>query len=232
MFSRYVLRTIEVESARGFYERAVGLVLPEGGVAETSLEAWPLHERARSAGAPPHWLGHLEVDDLENAVRDMVAIGAEPLGPTVHAAGGVAWATVRDPSGAVVALRARGQAPPDRPVAWHQLHTRDLERAWPAYAKVAGWRDAGTIDVPDPEGGHRLFAWSGAAVGSVANTARWPGVHAHWLFYFPVADVEATAERVRSGGGTAVTPSTLLNGRRVAVCEDPQGAAFGVIDRA
>ncbi|HEY8432194.1 MAG TPA: hypothetical protein VIL20_27670 [Sandaracinaceae bacterium] len=107
----------------------------------------------RSAGAPPHWLGHLEVDDLEAAVCEMVAAGAERLGPTVRAPSGAAWATLRDPFGAVVALRAREGAAPDRPVAWHQLHTRDAEGAWSIYAKLTGWRDAGTIDAPDLEGG-------------------------------------------------------------------------------
>lgn len=231
MFGRYVLRTIEVDAARRFYEEAVGLRLPAGAAAETSLEAWPLHERARSAGAPAHWLGHLEVDDVEGAVSELSAMGAQSLGPTVRAASGATWATVRDPFGAVVALRARGDTPPDRPVEWHQLHTRDLERAWPTYAKLAGWRAAGTIDAPDPEGGHRLFAWSGEPVGSIANTARWPGVHAHWLFYFPVDDVDATAARVRHHGGTAQTPVARVQDRRIAVCEDPHGAAFGVIER-
>jgi hypothetical protein len=27
-----------------------------------------------------------------------------------------------------------------------------------------------------------MFAWDGEIVGSMANTARWPGVHVHWLF--------------------------------------------------
>jgi predicted enzyme related to lactoylglutathione lyase len=231
VFSRYVLRTIDLEGARRFYERALGLALPEGAAAETSLEAWPLHERARAAGAPPHWLGHLEVDDVERAVAAMVARGGQPLAPRVRAPGGAEWVTIRDASGAVVALRARAEPPPDRPVAWHQLHARDLEPAWSAYAELAGWIDAGTIDAPDLEGGHRLFAWSEGAVGSVGGTARWPGVHPHWLFYFPVDDIGAVAARVRAEGGTALAPTAGFEGRRVAACEDAQGAAFGVIER-
>lgn len=198
----------------------------------TSLEAWPLHERARLAGAPPHWLGHLDVDDVHESVSQLVAMGAEPLGPTVNTEGGLSWATLRDPFGSVVALRSRGAVPPtNRPVAWHQLHTRDLERAWPTYAKLAGWHDVGTINVNNPEGGHRLFAWSpgGEAVGSVANTARWPGVHTHWLFSFPVEDIEVAIHRVRDHGGTAPNPVELPNGARVTACDDPQGAAFGLI---
>jgi len=66
-------------------------------------------------------------------------------------------------------------------------------------------------------------------VGGVANTARWPGVHAHWLFYFPVADVEATAASVRALGGKAQDPIRLPDGSCFSGCEDPQGAAFGLV---
>lgn len=85
--------------------------------------------------------------------------------------------------------------------------------------------------MPDPEGGHRLFAWApgGAPVGSMANTARWPEVHPHWLFYFPVSDVEAAVERVVALGGTARDPVAMPDGTVLSACEDPQGAAFGIV---
>ena len=65
----------------------------------------------------------------------------------------------------------------------------------------------------------------------MANTARWPGVHTHWLFHLPVADVHAVAARVRALGGTALGPTDLAGVGVLSACEDPQGAAFGVISR-
>ncbi len=235
VFTRYTLRTTDAEAGRRFYGEALGLTLPEGRSADTCLEAWPLHERARRAGAPAHWLGHLEVEDLDAAVATMVAMGAETLGPSVTAPDGARWATLRDPFEAILALRQREDAsPPDRPMAWHQLHTRDADGAYAAYAELTGWHDAGTLEAADPEGGHHLFAWTdgGAPVGSVANTARWPGVHTHWLFHFPVADIDATLSRVRSLGGKAHDPFRFPNGDRATACDDPQGAAFGLIQHA
>ena len=78
--------------------------------------------------------------------------------------------------------------------------------------------------------GVRIFAWdrSGPSVGSVANTARWPRVHTHWLFYFPVADLEGSLELVRTNGGRTLAPFVLPNGHRLVPCDDPQGAAFGL----
>lgn len=122
---------------------------------------------------------------------------------------------------------------PTRP-AWHQLHTRDLEAAWALYAGTFGWAHRQTLEARDVDGGYRLFSWSpdGAIVGGVGNTARRAGVHAHWMFCFPVAELDAAAERVRTLGGTAMAPVALPDGRRVVGCEDPQGAAFGLVERA
>jgi hypothetical protein len=230
MFCRYSLRTTDLVAARAFYAEAIGLELPDGMSAGSALEAWPLHERALARGAPPHWLGHLAVDDVEAMVNRLVGLGSEPLGPTVRGRDGTPFAVLRDPFGDVIAVRARGGNASDSPVVWHQLHTRDAERAWALYHERFGWAHTQTLDVPEPVGGYRLFAWneSGVTVGGMGNTARLPGVHTHWLFHLPVVDLDEATARVRALGGTAMEPFTLPDGRRLAACEDPQGAAFGL----
>jgi len=232
MFCRYALRTTDVDAARRFYAEAIELSLPlEGRSADSRLEAWPLHERARALGVPAHWLGQLAVDDVDDSADRLVALGGERLGPAVHAPDGAHYATLRDPFGAVIAVRTGELGPADDRVAWHQLHTHDAAQSWAMYTNLFGWVHLTTIDVPDLEGGHRLFAWrdGSEAVGSVANTARQAGVHDHWLFYFAVTDVAASVARVRALGGTAMQPLQLAGGRYLAACEDPQGAAFGLI---
>lgn len=236
MFARYSLRTTDVDAARRFYADAIGLDLPEGAAPGSVLEAWPLHERARALGAPPHWLGQIAVSDLDASVESLLARGSERLGPTVRTSEGAAFASVRDPGGAVVAVRADG-SPASRaelsgawPVVWHQLHTRDSEQAWSLYSELFGWTLAETLELPDVDAGLRLFAYTDSkrVAGGMANTARRPGVHPHWLFHFPVSDVQAACERVRALGGQALAPIALPSGALFAACEDPQGAAFGV----
>ncbi|MBN9159948.1 MAG: VOC family protein [Myxococcales bacterium] len=233
MFRRYVLRALDVDEARAFYREVAGLdfsAAPE----KSGIEVWPLHEQARARGAPPHWLGQLAVVDVEAAVGRLLELGAERLGPTVRGRDGAAFATLRDPLGAVVGVR-ESMPPPERtPVAWHHLNTRDLERAWTVYAELFGWHHTETMEAADLEGGLRMFAWdrSGETVGSIANTARLPGVHTHWLFYFPVADLEASLALVRAKGGKTLAPVVLPNGNRLAPCDDPQGAAFGLFSSA
>jgi predicted enzyme related to lactoylglutathione lyase len=234
LFCRYDLRTTDPEAARSFYSEVVGLDFtdPQSPEEPSTIAVWLLHEQARARGAPAHWLGQIGVTDVEATVRRLLELGSERLGPTLRANDGTAFAMLRDPLGAVIAVRASMRRPRRAPVAWHHLHTRDLERSWAAYSELFGWTKTETIDVADPVGGYRMFAWesSGESVGSVANTARAPGVHAHWLFYFSVTDIEATMAKVRARGGNAPSGATVLpNGDRIAPCEDPQGAAFGLL---
>lgn len=233
MFCRYVLRTTDEPAARRFYAEAIGLELPGGAAPGSVLEAGPLHERARAAGAPAHWLGQLAVADVDEATSRLVERGAERLGPTVRVDERVCYATVRDPFGAVVAVRQETARAAEAPVAWHQLHTRSAARAAQVYSELFGWVHTQTVDVADPEGGHRLFAFAAdqPPVAAIANTARWPGVHTHWLFYFAITDLDAAVARVRALGGTALDP-TPMPGQpfRLTACEDPQGAAFGLLE--
>ncbi len=234
MFCCYSLRTLDVDAGRRFYTQALNLDLPAGANAGSLLEAWPLHERARAPGAPAHWLGQIAVSDLDASIERLVSMGAERLGPTVQTREGIRYAALRDPFGAVVALRASAAAAGPLPVGWHQLHATQAERALEVYLELFGWSHVRTLNVSDIDGGHLLFAPRQGLdpVGSIANTGRWPGVHTHWLFYFPVVGIDAVVSRVRALGGTAREPMTLADGsRRLAACEDPQGAAFGLVER-
>lgn len=230
-FCRYDLRTTDVEAARAFYVDAVGLDLSDG----SGLGVWPLHEQARARGAPAHWLGSIAVTDLAATVQRLRDRGGELLGPPMlRGDDGEAFAILRDPGGAVLALRETARRASREPVGWHQLHTRELDRAGALYAELFGWLQTETVDLGGPEGRHRVFRWRGAeqAVGGMADTARLPGVHPHWLFYFPVSDLARTLAEVSARGGRALAPVRLPNGDRLAACEDPQGAAFGLLQRA
>jgi predicted enzyme related to lactoylglutathione lyase len=57
-------------------------------------------------------------------------------------------------------------------------------------------------------------------------------VHVHWLFYFSVANLDDAIAKVRANGGNPQSAVVLPNGDRIARCEDPQGAAFGLLQRA
>lgn len=221
--TRFVLRTTDVPAARAFYSALVG---------HDRHSIVPLHEQALARGARPHWLGQIEVDDVEESVRAFVNQGAEALNPIGTFPDGRRFAVLRDPGGAIIGLTSPSPAGPhDEPrmIVWHQLDTNDRARVEKAYTTIFGWRLTQLVNHPE-HGEFQNFAWPSvdADVGAIFDIQGRPGRHAHWLFHMRVADLDRAAAIVRDGGGVVLGPFPLPNGERVAVCDDPQGAAFAL----
>jgi predicted enzyme related to lactoylglutathione lyase len=62
----------------------------------------------------------------------------------------------------------------------------------------------------------------------MTDVAARPGVNPHWQFHFRVAAIEPAIAAVSAEGGIVVADVTLPRGERIAICDDPQGAAFAV----
>lgn len=223
-FFRYFLRTTDVEGARAFYRALLG---------DVALAIFPLHEQALARGAPPHWLGCIDVgDDVERAAAAFIERGASALAPIWTQPDGLKAAVMRDPGGAVVALArpsasaARAQNPP---VVWHLLHTHDLARAVSNHRELFGWDFREPVDLGTLGSAHP-FAWGPGLppVGSMIDVSLHPTAHPHWLFRFAVGDVDQAIATVRARGGTTLDPIRLPSGQRMVVCEDGQGAAFAL----
>lgn len=229
-FGRVEYRAADPEAALGFYAEVLCLepgsnTLGRGGDAWLYITRLPPQAAAR--GAPPHWLGHVGVDDVEAAAQRLVSRGATRLGPTVTDPEGVARAVLRDPSGAVMSVGS--SRAPSPAVAWRVLRTADIEVGFRFYADAFGWPrgeilDLGLIDGP-------LFTFStrgGTPEGAVLSNALSPHVHPQWLHFFAVRDLDAALDVVTARGGSAHAPLPLPGGARVVVCEDPDGGTFGL----
>ncbi len=106
------------DAARDFYVDAVGL---DFAADESILAVWPLHEQARARAAPAHCLGHVGVIDLATTVRQLLDRGSQLLGrPLLRGEDGEAFAILRDPCEAVVAVRETSRRARREPVTWHQ----------------------------------------------------------------------------------------------------------------
>jgi len=220
-FSGYVLRTTDVGAATSFYDA----VLERRGDG-----ILPLPESAIARGARPHWLGHIRAHDLggaEAVAARFVERGATRLGPPAATGDCV---VLRDPGGAIVAMTdASGES--SAGVAWHQLNTRDPVRASENYSAMFGWSFEAELDLGEL-GRHRRFTFGAGEpnVGMLSDVEGRPGVHTHWLFFFAVPSLDVAVHRVSKHGGIVIGPVGLPNGVRIAVCDDAQGAAFGVIE--
>lgn len=228
-FRRYELRTTDADAARGFYAKLLG---------HERAIVWPLHEQARARGAVAHWLGSIEVasaQDLERASAGFVERGATLLGPTRPTPGGGQVSVLRDPGGAIVAVatHAASELVPTVDVSWHALNTNDLPSAIANYGALFGWnvdREPRT----GPGGAFHEFRWDEASrdsAGAMSDIAGRPEVHPHWLYFFDVPSLDSAVEWTRQAGGTAMNPVETPAGDRISVCEDPQRAAFGILER-
>jgi uncharacterized protein len=209
-FVRWTLRTSDVDAARSFYD---GL-LEEGAPDVTELPA-----SLRARGAKPHWLGYLAAPDVVPTIEAFVARGATRLGT---------GELVRDPGGAILALTSRRE-PSRRDVVWQQLLTADPKRAKEDYAELFGMKLGARVEIPQL-GAVDEFGWgTGEPSGSIGDIAGKPHIHPQWLFFFRGTDLERAASHIRANGGIVLGPTTLPDGRRVAVCDDPQGAQFALM---
>lgn len=138
---------------------------------------------------------------------------------------------MRDPGGALLALAKysdRERRTNDE-AAWCVLNTTDLAGAMANYGALFDWRFEAPVSLA-AHGVFHPFAWTGGGqpVGAMSATAGRPNVHPHWLHFFPVAQLQHSLDAVLGAGGLALDPIALQEGHVMAVCEDPQGAAFGL----
>lgn len=225
-FFQVVLRTLDVDAATDFYRAVLG---------EAPTRVVPLHETAIARGARPHWLGFVDVAEVDAGVSAMLARGGSALGPKWIDPEGLEAAVMRDPGGAIIALaRPPSVRAPDRAhrvpeVVIHALNTPDVSRAMATYGALFGWRFGAALDLGAVGVFHPFsFSEGEPTAGVFGDTAGRPTVHPHWTYHFGVPSLDVALARVTSGGGVALDPLTLPNGDRIAVCDDPQGAAFAL----
>jgi predicted enzyme related to lactoylglutathione lyase len=213
-----------VDSARTFYQELLGEDFWGDGI-----EVGPLPPQAAARGAPPHWLGHVAVDDVVDALHRCIQSGATPLGamPQGAAASG---AIIRDRFGALVGMTSEDRLRRAERVAWRLLSVRDEIEALTSYSALFGWVSRESLDLGPQRGRHVTFAWdrTGVAAGSVANIARLPHVHPQWLFFFRTENLERSLDVVRALDGLTLQQTESAAGDPVAPCDDPQGAAFAL----
>jgi predicted enzyme related to lactoylglutathione lyase len=114
---------------------------------------------------------------------------------------------------------------------WVDLATTDVDAAAALYSELLGWAFEPAPGPPELTGGYGFFTRDGkmmAGLGRVMNEGQPPA----WSSYVAVADVDATAAKVREAGGQVyMGPIDLPNeSGRLAVVADTTGAVLGIIE--
>lgn len=115
--------------------------------------------------------------------------------------------------------------PANQPI-WFDLMTSDAEGARRFYGALLGWQ----YDISGPEMGHYAIARvddaPAAGIGTIPPGAGFPPA---WTIYFGVPDADATLRAVGEAGGSVMTPAEVIpEAGRLAICQDPTGAVFGL----
>ncbi|WP_431783232.1 VOC family protein [Streptomyces chumphonensis] len=182
---------------------------------------------------PPAWTTYLATPDVDAAADAVTKADGSVLVPPMDVMDLGRMAVAQDPTGAVFGLWQARDFPGSQvvretgAVAWNELNTGDTDTAADFYDSVLGM-GASTM-----KGGDGYFSLDvgGRPVGGMQSLDRLePGLPAHWLTYFAVADVDRTADTLAAHGGTVLKPPFDMMAGRMAVVQDPQGAAFAVIN--
>lgn len=181
---------------------------------------------------PPHWVGYVQVDDLDAAVKRAQRAGGSAPVPRMAITDTDAFAILVDPLGATFAAYfASNPLPPGYPkqgpglFCWEELLTTDPKRMLAFYGEVFGWTHE---TVPMPVGPYHILRTKDAHVGGVMQMPPGAG-KPHWLSYVATDDVDGTAAKAaRLGGKQHVPPTDIPGIGRFSVHADPQGAAFAL----
>jgi predicted enzyme related to lactoylglutathione lyase len=114
---------------------------------------------------------------------------------------------------------------PQGAFSWADLGTTDADGAKSFYTGLFGWD---MEDMPIPDGGVYSMARLDGKYAAAIYAAQ-EGQPTAWASYVTVDDVDATTSRaVELGATTVVEPFDVLQAGRMAVLQDPTGAAFAL----
>jgi predicted enzyme related to lactoylglutathione lyase len=245
-FSWAELSTTDASAAKKFYGKLLGWTfddMPAGPDMIYTMNkvgdqyASALYKMGESMkGIPPHWDSYVTVDDVDAIAKKAAANGAKLLKEPFDVMDVGRMAVIQDPTGAALCLWTAkkhigaGVIHDPGAMTWNELFTSDVDRAGKFYASTFGWTltpvDMGQM------GTYTLFGRAGQknnVGGMMPLGPQMKGVPAHWLIYFAVTDVDASAKLAGESGGKVLSPPMdIPNVGRFATIQDPQGAVFAV----
>jgi len=243
------LHTSDQSAAKGFYESVFGWAahdMPMGpGEVYTifrlqgrdAAAGCGLRPEERSHGVPSHWMIYIAVDNTDAAVAKAQQLGGTILAPAFDVMDAGRMAVVQDPTGGIFcpwqANRSTGIqiAGINGTLCWADLSTPDPQRASAFYSALLGWNIF--ADPKDTSGYLHIKNGEQFIGGIPPANRRQPGVPAHWMAYFQVDDVDATANKAKQSGAKLFLPPMTMEGvGRMSVMADPQGAVFAIFKSA
>ena len=239
------LATTDQNSAKSFYSSLFGWApndMPMGPEevytifrlnGRDSAAGYTMGKEERAQHVPPHWNLYIAVESADAAADKATKLGGKVLAPAFDVFDAGRMSVIQDPTGAVFtvwqAKKNAGIGIVREPgtFCWADLSTPDRERAKQFYSGLFGWQvEAGE---KDPSGYLHIKNGENFIGGIPPVQHRNPNSPPHWLIYFAVADVDATAAKAKQAGARFyLEPMSIEDVGRMAVMADPQGAVSAI----
>jgi uncharacterized protein len=209
------------------YTMWIGSEGPLGGVMD-------LPDEAAKMGAPPHWIGNVQVENVDATAALAKKLGGkvyeEPRDiPTVGR-----FAVIADPQGGVISVFTPSSAmtlhDPSKAgeFCWNELMTSDSSAASKFYGEICGWKILQEMDM-GPDGTYRIYGLGDQGFGGMMTVPKRTPMPTMWLHYVEVSGLDAAIGRATKKGAKLMNgPMEVPGGSRIAQLMDPQGAAFAL----
>jgi predicted enzyme related to lactoylglutathione lyase len=238
------------ESAVRFYAGLFGWETEDAMPPDSGQHYFMARVRGRDVAAvsgqmnpgPPIWTTYIAVDDADATAAKVPGAGGRLFAEPFDVFDSGRMAVLADQAGAPFSIwqagRHRGAGLVNEPgaLSWNELTTRDPDGARRFYGEVFGWRTS-SMDFGGTE--YTVFHLPGEAepeprtgiAGMMPMVGeQWPtDLPSHWMVYFAVADTDGSSSRAEELGGRVAVPAFDSSVGRIAVLNDPMGAAFSVI---
>jgi len=208
------------------YQMWVGKQGPLGGVMALKPEQGRI---------PPHWMAHVQVDDVDATVAQAQKLGAKVHHPPTDIPTVGRFSVLADPQGAVFSVFKPGgeemalhDGAGEGEFCWNELLAADGAAAFRFYSQLTGWKLLDEMDM-GPMGKYRIFGVGDLRLGGMMDLPKGAPTPPAWLFYVNTADLDATLGRAKRLGAKVINgPMDIPGGGRVVALTDPQGAAFAL----
>jgi predicted enzyme related to lactoylglutathione lyase len=246
-FVWYELLTTDPKAAISFYSEVVGwkteLFTQAGGPEPYTMwvgsqgplgGVMRLPEEAKKMGAPPHWMAHVEVTDVDATAAKAKQLGGNVYVPPTQIPTVGRFSVIADPQGANLSVfkpdtkMEAHDTSKEGEFNWNELVTSDHEAAFKFYSTLFAWKKDSDFDM-GPMGKYLIYGQGEKQYGGMfTKTADMP-MPPSCIYYINVNDLEAAVARATSNGGKLMNgPMDVPGGTRIAQLADPQGAFFAL----
>jgi predicted enzyme related to lactoylglutathione lyase len=248
-FSWVELATTDQSAAKKFYSSLFGWTVNDAPIGPGEIytifridgrdaaAGYTISAADRERGEPPHWNLYIATANADQTAVSAGDLGGTVLAPPFDVMDAGRMSVIQDPGGAIFCIwqanrnQGIGISGVEGTLCWADLNTPDTDGAKKFYEGLFGWTM--TLGQNDSNGYLHIKNGEEFIGGAPPAAQRDPKIPPHWMVYFYVNDVDASAAKAKQlGGGIYMEPMTMENVGRMAVVADPQGAVFAIFSAA